>query len=82
MRLMLACLAFWLFVPAAVIAQPPVGQQPAGANKPPSFPISQQPKDKEKDEGPSRRPPIIEYALALLGAFVVLAIICIPSRKG
>ena len=62
-------------------AQPPVKPGPVPPGQPPNqpFPIPKSPTAPPVTE---RRPPAPEYAIAVISTFLVLIIVCMPSRKG
>jgi hypothetical protein len=63
-------------------AQPPnPGQVPPGQQPKPPFPI-QKPATPPVQPVVERRPPAPEYAIAIISTFLVLIIVCMPSRKG
>ena len=71
-----------LLFPNFVRAQPPVkpGQVPPGPGQPPNqLPLPKPPTAPPVTE---RRPPAPEYAIAVISTFLVLIIVCMPSRKG
>jgi hypothetical protein len=67
-----------LVFPLAGLAQPPVNPGQVPTPQPPKQPPSgNQPAQPETE----RRPPAPEYAIALISTFLVLVIVCKPSRK-
>jgi hypothetical protein len=69
-----------LMFPNFCQAQPPVKQ----GQVPPGQPPNQLPLPKSPTTPPvtERRPPAPEYAIAVISTFLVLIIVCMPSRKG
>lgn len=72
--------------------QPKTGQpgqptpgQPTPGQPTPGQPTPGQPKTGQPAQPQpvaERRPPALEYALAMIAALLVLVIVCMPSRKG
>lgn len=70
--------------PGPIPNQPPKKGQPG--QQQPGTPQSGAPKagapGQAAQQPAERRPPALEYALALLATLLVLVIVCMPSRKG
>ncbi|HMF19589.1 MAG TPA: hypothetical protein VKE98_20450 [Gemmataceae bacterium] len=79
--LLVLIVAGLLIFPNFCQAQPPVkpGQVPPGQPPNQPFPLPKSPTTPPVTE---RRPPAPEYAIAVISTFLVLIIVCMPSRKG